>query len=408
MKNKKSVLIIAYACEPNKTSEPGVGWNFTKEIAKSCETIVLTRGNNKKNIEGMPKDNRIFVYYDLPKIFKIMKKKLPLGTQLYYFIWQIFAYRYIKKEITISSIDIVHHLTFGISWISPPSFFLNRKFVWGPIGGGDFIPLIFLKQMGFKNIIKESLYYFLNTVGKYTITSHLVRRKVNAITFRTQSAKKNFPQTDTNILPIISETALDNLEKTQQKKQYNSYVYALCIGRMTYWKGFFSAVKGFHTFLKMGGKGKLELLGNGPELEKINQYIQENNLEKYIITCGLVKSNIVEEKLQQANILIHPSFRDGGSWAIMEAMSCGLPVICLNTSGPKDMVTEKCGLLIDMVSPNQVIEDIGKGLFELSNNSEMFNKLSTNAQKRIQSEYSWQVRGKQIQKVYEEVIGEGK
>ena len=29
---KKNVLIIAYACEPGKTSEPGVGWNFSKEI----------------------------------------------------------------------------------------------------------------------------------------------------------------------------------------------------------------------------------------------------------------------------------------------------------------------------------------------------------------------------------------
>ena len=29
----KKVLIIAYACEPHQTSEPGVGWNFSSEIS---------------------------------------------------------------------------------------------------------------------------------------------------------------------------------------------------------------------------------------------------------------------------------------------------------------------------------------------------------------------------------------
>ena len=42
------ILVSAYACEPNKGSEPGVGWNFVKELAKKHNTIVLTRKNNKE------------------------------------------------------------------------------------------------------------------------------------------------------------------------------------------------------------------------------------------------------------------------------------------------------------------------------------------------------------------------
>ena len=45
------VLISAYACEPGKGSEPGVGWNWVKQISRFYETFVITRSNNKEAIE---------------------------------------------------------------------------------------------------------------------------------------------------------------------------------------------------------------------------------------------------------------------------------------------------------------------------------------------------------------------
>lgn len=51
VKNRIRVLISAYACEPNKGSEPGVGWNWTLQMAKMDEVYVITRSNNRKVIE---------------------------------------------------------------------------------------------------------------------------------------------------------------------------------------------------------------------------------------------------------------------------------------------------------------------------------------------------------------------
>ena len=45
------VLAFAYACEPNKGSEPGVGWNLARNIAKYHDVWVLTRSNNRTAIE---------------------------------------------------------------------------------------------------------------------------------------------------------------------------------------------------------------------------------------------------------------------------------------------------------------------------------------------------------------------
>ena len=47
----KKILILAYACEPNKGSEPEVGWKWIQQIAKFGECWVLTRANNRSVIE---------------------------------------------------------------------------------------------------------------------------------------------------------------------------------------------------------------------------------------------------------------------------------------------------------------------------------------------------------------------
>ncbi|HLE82176.1 MAG TPA: glycosyltransferase family 1 protein, partial [Dehalococcoidia bacterium] len=42
------VLISAYACEPGKGSEPNVGWNVAREMARQHDVWVLTRANNRR------------------------------------------------------------------------------------------------------------------------------------------------------------------------------------------------------------------------------------------------------------------------------------------------------------------------------------------------------------------------
>ena len=401
----KEVLVIAYACEPNKTSEPGVGWNFSKEISKSYKTTVLTRKNNRNSIENEKLEKIEFIYYDLPFIFQFLKKRMPLGIQFYYLFWQWSAYFFIKKYLkkNDSTIKIVHHLNFGVSWIAPPAFLLNTSFVWGPIGGGDFIPFNFLRRMDFLPFLQESIYYLINKSSKISIVSFLLKKNASAIIFRTANAKKSFLYKGEGALEIISETATSEKIMNQARK-HETIANAICVGRMTYWKGFLMAVKGFHHYLKHGGKGKLEIFGEGPEKERIKKYIKDNNLEQSIILRGLVPNTEIKKKMESANVLLHPSFRDGGSWTIMEAMSFGLPVICLNTSGPKDMVTNKCGLLIDIKSPEQVIRDIGIGLLELFNDKKGYEKFSKNAIQRIKTEYNWDKRREQIKQVYDEVL----
>lgn len=78
---KSRVLLSCYACEPDKGSEPGVGWNWALAMSEKFKVRVLTRSNNQNAIRqallDIQKPNLSFLYYDLPQWVLTLKKKRP-------------------------------------------------------------------------------------------------------------------------------------------------------------------------------------------------------------------------------------------------------------------------------------------------------------------------------------------
>ena len=89
------ILLSAYACEPNKGSEPEIGWRWATELSNFAnEVYVITRLNNKQNIEEELKTknykNIEFIYFDLPKWFTyFFKGKYNQFSYFYFYVWQI-------------------------------------------------------------------------------------------------------------------------------------------------------------------------------------------------------------------------------------------------------------------------------------------------------------------------------
>src|SRR5712671_2545237 len=102
MPERLKVLISAYACEPNKGSEPEVGWQLALHMAKFHDVTVLTRANNQPPIErGLANHDGPrpkFIFYDLPDWVQVVKKKMH-GIAVYYFFWQLGARLFVRKQL---------------------------------------------------------------------------------------------------------------------------------------------------------------------------------------------------------------------------------------------------------------------------------------------------------------------
>ena len=70
------------------------------------------------------------------------------------------------------------------------------------------------------------------------------------------------------------------------------------------------------------------LIGDGSEKKGLNEFVQKNNLSKFIEFLGSVQNNKIPHLLNKANIYISASKSDAGlSASTAEAMACGL--ICV-------------------------------------------------------------------------------
>ena len=156
--NRLRVLISAYACEPYKGSEPGVGWNVAREVAKHHEVWVLTRANNRTVIETELLRNPVpglhFVYFDLPRWARWWKRGRR-GLHVYYYLWQLGAYSVARRLHQEVRFDLTHHVTFVKYWAPSLLVLLPIPLIWGPVGGGESAPLAYRRDFSIRGKIHE-------------------------------------------------------------------------------------------------------------------------------------------------------------------------------------------------------------------------------------------------------------
>jgi len=87
-------------------------------------------------------------------------------------------------------------------------------------------------------------------------------------------------------------------------------------------------------------------------------YTQEYFSEHHVKYCGVLRSEDVINTLQQYDILLLPSFREGYPGVVIEALSVGLPVIATNLEGIREMVNEEASVLVDPGNAQQLYEAI--------------------------------------------------
>jgi glycosyltransferase involved in cell wall biosynthesis len=81
----------------------------------------------------------------------------------------------------------------------------------------------------------------------------------------------------------------------------------------------------------------LDLIGDGPALAEINQYIQDQP-EARIRTRGVIPSDQVSQELTAYDLLVLPSRGDGWGMVVNEALSAGLPAIVSDVCGAADLI----------------------------------------------------------------------
>jgi len=93
------------------------------------------------------------------------------------------------------------------------------------------------------------------------------------------------------------------------------------------------------------------------------------------------------------------SLKELTSTVAVEAISLGLPVVTLNHCGLADLVTDECGIKVDVRSVDQIVHDLSLALLRVMNDEALRRRLSQGALARSR-DYSWSKKLASLNEVY--------
>ncbi len=411
------VLVSAYACEPNKGSEPGVGWNIANAIVQEHEVWVLTTATHRRGIEAelaaklakgvASKLNWIYLdplgwVYD----WETGGKGIQWDVHLHHYLWQIAAYFKVKKLHETIGFDIIHHATYGR--YSAPSFlsFLPIPFIWGPVGGGESAPLSFWKDFNFKGKLYEFLRQCARFSGELDPFVHLTARNSAiglACTPETAARMKAIGlkrlewvsgQTGISAAELAQFEQLKEVDQTDGDRP----VRFLSLGRLIHWKGFHLGVRAFiEADLP---NAEYWIGGTGAEENRLRAIVNAAGWGDRIKFLGALPRTEALNVMAQCDVLIHPSLHDFSPTVCLEAMAAGLPVICLDLGGPSKQITDETGIRVRAVDPIATVTDLAKAMTTLSEDKGLRSRMGGAGQRRVRESYLWETRGKDYSELY--------
>jgi glycosyltransferase involved in cell wall biosynthesis len=141
----------------------------------------------------------------------------------------------------------------------------------------------------------------------------------------------------------------DKFQENGSRAYRPGRLHLVTVARLDAMKGHRHALAAMHAALQRGCDITYTIAGEGPYRQEIEAEIRRLGLQERVRLAGTLSEESVLDLLQQADVFVLPSIGLGEAApvSVMEAMACGLPVICSIIGGTPDMITSGVnGLLI--------------------------------------------------------------
>lgn len=342
------LLLSAYACEPDRGSESGVGWHWMLELARLGHDVwVLTRANNQPAIQrawpNLP--NVRFIYYDLPNWLATLKKKAPI-LQFYYLLWQWGAYRAARQLHRQEQFDLVQHLTLGV--FRHPSFMggLGIPFIFGPVGGGERAPFRLRMDYGVKGHLIDATRDLANVAARWNPWLHATFGAAHLILAKTPHTGMAVPRRYHHKVRHVIEIGVSGAGASPQSAPDDRGIRFLFVGRFLFWKGMQYGLRALARVLQDVPSARLTMVGAGPEGRRWRRLCQTLGIAHAVDWHGWMPQSELTSVYRSHHVLLFPSLHDSSGGVVLDAMSHGLPVVCFDLGGPGVLVTENSGIAV--------------------------------------------------------------
>jgi glycosyltransferase involved in cell wall biosynthesis len=372
---------------------------------------VITRSNNRNAIECGSQDDPIpnvhWVYIDLPRWASFWKKG-QRGVHLYYFLWQLYAYRVARQLHSQIGFDLVHHVTFAQYQIPSLMGWIPAPFIFGPVGGGESAPASFWPSFSTRGKLFELQRSVGRTLSSWNpLTRAAVRHCDIAIATTKETAQRLGKLGVSRILiqPVFGMTEEDLRYFGMFPTRTTDPFRMISMGRLIHWKGIHLALRAFAAFHRRYPASEYWIAGEGAESKRLRTLARQLGVESHVVFLGNLTLRQTHERLSECDVLAHPALHDNCPVACVEALSAGRPVICVDLGGPAIQVTNETGIKVPAHSPQQVVADLASAMLTLACDPALRIRMGKAAKRRVAEHYHWERRCESMSAIYDELAG---
>ena len=301
--------------------------------------------------------------------------KHETGTNL---ITRIFNYIYTQLQISYTIVKIAKNVDM---WF----IFLGENLV---------IPQLIMKLLRKSNVfVSTSFSIRLNKAKKepflkvIVILSYINYELADRIILYSQNLIKEWNlEKYKNKIYIAHDHFLD-FDKFKIKKKFDERGNLVgYIGRLSEEKGVLNFVKAIPEILKEEGEVKFLIGGDGQLRDKIERYLEGENLNDKVKLPGWVPREEFLTYLNELKLFVLPSYTEGLPHTILEAMACGTPVLATPVGAIPDVIKDgETGFIMENNSPECIAENIVRALAHPN-----INEITKNARALIEEKYNYQ------------------
>ena len=157
-------------------------------------------------------------------------------------------------------------------------------------------------------------------------------------------------------------------------------------GRVDRRKGVLELIEAMNALHAAGRSLRLVISGIGPDLAAAKELASALDLTDVIEFTGFVSYEDVPKIFRSADIFVSPTWSEGFSNTILEAMASGLPIVAARAIGVVDCLTDQMNALFHEVHD---VAGLSKQIELLLEDAPLRSKLATNAILEIQNKYRW-------------------
>lgn len=404
--SKRNILMVAYACNPNGGGEHWLGWGWALEASRHHNVWLITPPNNVEAISKHAKDAEVDVsFVAISEWQRILCKFLSgAGSWLRKYFWQFHASQKAKELQKSVSFDLVHQTTFHTFRIPFACSGLGIPAVWGPIAGGESVPEGFERFLG-KDASSERMRALANRLCLWIPGVKSSLRRTAAILVSNRTTKNFLPSGDQSrcfLMPANAVSPRDAATPAREHVSSSSSIKLIYAGNCVSRRAMPIVFEALQEFTR--DEAALLVVGNGEAWESWKSSAQELGVADRVEFTGNVDANTVRRYYDEADVLAFPSLRDSGGSALLEAMTRGLPVICLDWGGPAEMVDEQSGIRLPADDPDKTVAALVAAIRRLKSEPEWAAQLANAARERALKLYTWEGKGVALNNIYNQVF----